>query len=130
MKKLTTFILAIFYFIFSSGVTMHMHYCMGEFVKFSLSDTNKGVCGKCGMENHDADNGCCRDLQVTAKISDAHLMSGHDFKPLTSYTDLIPPLSPIYADEIVTKSFFSYIPKLNSRRGEIQYYIQFRNLRI
>ena len=130
MKQALTFILLLVYFTFSSGVTMHMHYCMGEFVNLSFTDTNRGECGKCGMEKHDTGNTCCKDVQITAKISDAHKTSNHDFKPLTCSIDLASPPSSTCIDEIIIKSYYSVSPKLNSRARDIQLYIQFRNLRI
>lgn len=130
MKKLITSILAVIYFTFSAGVTIHMHYCMGEFIKFSFSETNKGVCGKCGMEKHDINKNCCTDVQFTAKISEAHMAYNHDFKFLLFYNDLIPSFYPAYHDRINPEVLYSGTPQLNSHGGEIPPYLYFRNLRI
>ncbi|HUC82479.1 MAG TPA: hypothetical protein VMR70_16350 [Flavisolibacter sp.] len=75
MKKLITFFLLLLYFTFSAGTTFHLHYCMGEYVSFSLSDTKDGECEKCGMNETSDDNSCCQDVQVSAKISDSHHLS-------------------------------------------------------
>ena len=72
MKKLAATCLVFIYFTFSAGATIHLHFCMGEFINFSFSDTNESVCGKCGMSQHEENNNCCRDVSVTAKISDSH----------------------------------------------------------
>ena len=130
MRKLLTFTLLIVYFTFSSGVTIHMHYCMGEFVNLSFSDTNKGECGKCGMEKHDTDNSCCKDVQVSAKIADAHMTVNHEFKAVLFPIDLVHTPSSSSIDDIITKSPYSLSPTVISRADGIQLYLQFRNLRI
>lgn len=58
MKKVIVFILAAFYLCSSTGATVHLHYCMGKVVSWSLEDKSGDECGKCGMEK---DGGCCKD---------------------------------------------------------------------
>ena len=58
MKKLIITILAAFYLCSSAGATVHLHYCMGKLVNWSLNDKSGDKCDKCGMEK---DGGCCKD---------------------------------------------------------------------
>ena len=78
MKDLITSILLVIYVTFSTGATLHIHYCMGEFVKVSFANTNSGVCEKCGMANHNDNSNCCKDLSITAKILDSHYSASLD----------------------------------------------------
>ena len=131
MKKLTTFILAIIYFSFSSGATVYAHYCMGEFVSFSFSDSQNQSCQNCGMDKHSAENTCCKDTQVTAESSDAHI--GNDY-----YEPLVAPLNdltPYSFTSLLLKgaseenSHPSY-PPLRFSITPLQYHILFHNIRI
>lgn len=73
MRKLTIFILALFYITTTTGATMHLHYCMGRLVNWGLWQKDSGVCGKCGMEkNSSEENGCCKDEQKQVKLDNDH----------------------------------------------------------
>ena len=58
MKKVIVSILAVLYLCSSAGATVHLHYCMGKLVNWSLNDVNGENCDQCGMEK---DDGCCKD---------------------------------------------------------------------
>lgn len=76
MKKLSIFILAIFYLYFTIGVTVNQHYCMGELVGVSLLDLKSKECGKCAMKKHtEAGKDCCKDVSIVAKNGDFHTFS-------------------------------------------------------
>jgi hypothetical protein len=67
VKKLLITILAVLYFVASSGATVHIHYCMGEMVSWNLwhkADPKK-KCSKCGMTDK---KGCCEDKHQSVKI--------------------------------------------------------------
>lgn len=52
----------------SVGATIHMHYCMNEFVGWNLWHGDKeNECGKCGMKEKKA--GCCKDEHKQLKLS-------------------------------------------------------------
>ena len=68
MKKVFATILALIYFITSTGATVNIHYCMGKLYAVDLVATTK--CGKCGMENDKG--GCCKDEIKTVKLNDSH----------------------------------------------------------
>jgi hypothetical protein len=130
MKRFLTYIIAFIYLTFSVGATVHLHYCMGEFVKISLSDTNSGSCAKCGMDTHAADNDCCKDVQVSAKISDAHYSTpvNHTFE----YPYALIVSYPLLVDDAVHQIENSQVssPVNQSSTGESPLYIQFCNFRI
>ena len=58
MKKVVVSILAALYLCSTAGATVHLHYCMGELVNWSLAKSEGDKCGDCGM---DKDGGCCKD---------------------------------------------------------------------
>src|SRR5436190_9896017 len=70
MKKLLVFILSLVYLTASTGATVHMHYCMGKFVAWSLQHDSKtkDKCKKCGMKNSANKKGCCKDEQKHIQI--------------------------------------------------------------
>jgi hypothetical protein len=62
MKKFFATILALVYICTSTGIMVHLHYCMGKPADWGLGHNKSNTCGKCGMEKTDGkDNGCCRD---------------------------------------------------------------------
>ena len=63
MKKFIVAILAILYLGTSVGATVHLHYCMGKLVDWSLWNNSSSKCSNCGMENSHvaSDDGCCKD---------------------------------------------------------------------
>lgn len=67
MKKFVVLILAFLYLGASIGATVHFHFCMNEFVGWSLSHDKDEKCGKCGMDEKDKD-GCCKDEHKHFKI--------------------------------------------------------------
>ena len=66
MKKFLVTILALVHLISSAGATMHLHYCMGKLVSWSLSEKPGDLCENCGME---VDGGCCKDEHHFLKSS-------------------------------------------------------------
>ncbi len=69
MKKFIVAILAFLYISTSSGATVHMHYCMGKLVNWSLGHSESDKCDKCGMEkNATKSNGCCKDEHKQMKV--------------------------------------------------------------
>ena len=132
MKRLTATIVAILYLSFSSGITINLHYCMGEYVNFSFFDAGKGACDKCGMEKHEDSNACCKDVKETAKISDVHKTPVNNISVLVNNP---PNISTICNLSNIPSSIAAYtiplIQNICSPPGRIPpYYIEFRNLRI
>jgi hypothetical protein len=56
------------------GATIHMHYCMNEFVGSSLWHGKKDQeCSKCGMK--EKKGGCCKDEHKQVKLKAEHQKS-------------------------------------------------------
>src|SRR6266516_5502726 len=70
MKKFLVFILSLVYLTGSTGATVHMHYCMGKLIGWSLQHDSKkkDQCRKCGMKNSTNKKGCCKDEQKHIQI--------------------------------------------------------------
>jgi hypothetical protein len=67
LKKLAVIFVLLIYSSTTIGATVTLHYCMDEFVGWSLLHKNDGTCGKCGMEEKDKE-GCCNDEQKHFKL--------------------------------------------------------------
>jgi len=69
MKKVSVAILAVFYLSTSMSATVHLHYCMGKLVEWSLWHSSGKTCSKCGMEkpHKNLKDGCCKDEQKLIK---------------------------------------------------------------
>lgn len=97
MKRTGIAILLFFYFAFSSGIVINLHYCMGRFDSVQIGTSPAEYCGKCGMHS-DFSNGCCHDEVKIMKIVD-------DQQPPTTvqlplFTALILPGQPVYAEQV------------------------------
>lgn len=57
------------------GATIHLHYCMNEFVGWTLIQDKNEKCGKCGMEEKDKE-GCCKDEHKQVKLKTDHQKAG------------------------------------------------------
>ena len=66
MKRYALLILATFYLLISSGVTVNVHYCMGKLASLGLLTHDSKKCSNCGMDN----SGCCKDEVKILKIQD------------------------------------------------------------
>lgn len=68
MKKKVAILFLVTYGLTSIGATIHMHYCMNEFVGWNLWHSEKDKkCSKCGMMENKG--GCCKDEHKQIKIS-------------------------------------------------------------
>jgi hypothetical protein len=100
MKKAFVFILALFYLVVASGVTVNMHYCMGYLtsVDYGHGTEEGGICGKCGMP--DDKNACCHTDSKLVKLQDDHQLSALSFK--SKQPDAVQIVQPTYAAAINT----------------------------
>ena len=55
------------------GATIHLHFCMNEFVGWSLWHGKTDECSKCGMKGKK--DGCCKDEHKQVKLSTEHQKS-------------------------------------------------------
>jgi len=68
MKRALIILLASFYLIFASGLTLSLHYCGGKLKSVSLFSSNEeGCCGK-KMKS----KGCCKNKTTFIKVKDSH----------------------------------------------------------
>ncbi len=72
MKRFIVTILTVFYMAGAMGATVHLHYCMGDFVNASLIHHDEHKCDKCGMTKKSDNNGCCKDEHKTIKTAEHH----------------------------------------------------------
>ena len=68
MKRAIAAILAVFYLSTSLGATVHLHYCMGKLMSWTLMDNGDKNCTYCGMAKAVGSDhcimvkrGCCQD---------------------------------------------------------------------
>ncbi|MCA0382882.1 MAG: hypothetical protein LCH58_12010 [Bacteroidetes bacterium] len=74
MKKIVVILLLLIYGSATMGATIHMHYCMNDFVGWSLWHGEKEKeCGKCGMK--EKKGGCCKDEHKQVKLKTEHQKS-------------------------------------------------------
>ena len=72
MKRLLTSIIAIVYFVISSGLVMSIHYCMGKISSVDLTHSKAETC-ICGMPLKETSNkGCCKTEIKMVKLEDNH----------------------------------------------------------
>ncbi|MBS1575741.1 MAG: hypothetical protein JST09_10600 [Bacteroidetes bacterium] len=67
MKKISVFIVALFYLAISSGMIVNLHYCMNRFSSADMGFVTKDECGICGMDKSKS-NGCCHDEIKLVKL--------------------------------------------------------------
>lgn len=110
LKKSTLIFLAFFYLIFSSGMSVSLHYCGGKFKSISFFSTGVDERGCCG--NKMKSKGCCHEKTTFIKVKDSHFSSAnlninHDhFKTIeTIYTSCFL----VFPNESITvNSIFNY----------------------
>lgn len=71
MKKVAVILLLFIYGTTTIGATVHLHYCMNQFVSWSLFYDKEEACGRCGMEEKDK-GGCCEDEHKHFKLKVDH----------------------------------------------------------
>ena len=67
LKKVAIIFLLVIYGFSSIGATVHLHYCMGKFVDWSLIETKEDKCDKCGMKG-EVRKACCKDEHKHFKL--------------------------------------------------------------
>ncbi|MDX2048044.1 MAG: hypothetical protein SFU87_14735 [Chitinophagaceae bacterium] len=73
MKKIAVIFLLLVYGPGAIGATVHLHYCMNDFVGWSLWHGDDDKCGKCGMK--EKKDGCCKDEHKQVKLKAEHQKS-------------------------------------------------------
>lgn len=72
MKRPLVAILAFFYIVIASGITVNIHYCMGDFASVEYGLPANDACSVCGMKEK---KGCCHTEYKLVKIQDAHQLA-------------------------------------------------------
>ena len=72
MKNLLTILLLVLYTTSTIGATVHVHYCMGKLVGYSLRHSDVDACDKCGMKETKQKKGCCNEEHKQIKVKDEH----------------------------------------------------------
>lgn len=124
MKKLLLVIVAIAYLAASSGMVLHVHYCMGKLVTWDLNDsnTNNSSCStsklspkSCKKEGCD----CCKDKHTYIKLQSEHKES-ISIKAICC-------IKPCFYEALEPEKLFQYYSSSNiyrtPYRPKIPYYI-------
>jgi hypothetical protein len=90
VKKIAVILLLLIYGSATMGTTVHLHYCMDEFVGWSLFHSEDEKCGKCGMIEKDKEGGCCKDEHKHFKLKVDHQKAG-----IAQFIDLATPILPV-----------------------------------
>jgi len=89
MRKFLSSLLVAFYLILTSGVVVHLHYCMDRLAAVGLfASDHKDACDDCGMDMTEA-NDCCHDRTDVIKLKQdqtSHSSLVANFKKSTSRT--------------------------------------------
>lgn len=114
------------------GATVHLHYCMGEYVNASLIHNEEHQCGKCGMKKPTQKKGCCHDEHKTFKTAEHHSAT-IVYDLIQHSSELLPNIAfgQYYAAKIACtgrKAAPIHAPPLIITDCPI--YLQYRNLRI
>jgi hypothetical protein len=132
MKKFIVAILAILYLGSSTGATVYMHYCMGNFANWGLGHNESKTCGKCGMDKKDSkDNGCCKDEHKFFKDDSAQKITENSLQYFHLLTAVLPStfieLTKVNLPSLTEASPISHSPPL---RNDLAVYIRNCNFRI
>jgi len=72
MKKTAVLLVMLFYGFATMGATIQLHYCMNDYVEWTVSCKEKNKkCGKCGMK--EKNDGCCKTEHSSFKVKDTHI---------------------------------------------------------
>lgn len=125
MKKAFVFILAFFYLAVASGVTVNLHYCMGELasVEYGHEAEGEGDCGKCRMP--DNNNACCHTDSKLIKLQDDHQLSALAFK--SKQPDVIHTFVPSYTPGIIRSGLEHQPGNIHSPPGKQFQHIYLNN---
>lgn len=90
MKRSIVLFLVFLYLGTATGVTLHLHYCMGEMVNLELADSSNDHCDNCGMEkSQSTKNGCCKDELKKIQTDDSRKITEDSFKSLSNYVAIL-----------------------------------------
>lgn len=135
MKRLLVLMIALVYLAVSSGFTVHMHYCMGHFVKATLveDEQDEHECSHCGMTKKKGGNGCCKDEHKIVKNDTDHSLVKELKAPAAPVAYPPPAIAFQYPVNTATLPA-AIVPSFNAHAPPDPYdcplYLKIRNLRI
>ena len=65
LRKITHIVLALFLLVSTTGITISMHYCGGEYVSTSINKEAKSCC--------DSTGGCCENKTMHFEVEDDYV---------------------------------------------------------
>lgn len=101
VKKTVVILVLLIYASATVGATAHLHYCMDEFVGWSLFHSEEDKCGKCGMEEKDKE-GCCKDEHKHFKLK-----ADHHKTDIARFINLV--TTPGLSEPVIDVSFHSIL---------------------
>jgi len=103
VKKTVVILFLVIYGSTTMGATVYIHYCMNEFVGWSLFNGKDEKCGKCGMEEKDKDKeGCCKDEHKQFKLK-----IDHQKIDVPQFINML--TSPVLPEPVIDVSFYSLL---------------------
>ncbi len=114
------------YGVTSVGATVHLHYCMNQFVGWELSHNKEDdKCGKCGMKDKKA--GCCKDEHKQIKLSSDQ--KDQQIKDLVLPTNLAPATIPTSFIQLPAhfepNTIVPFTPQISPPRQNIALFISY-----
>lgn len=97
MKKALLILLAPLYLLFTNGLVLEAHYCMGRLADKEIGFVHDQAdnCGKCGMDiEAGVDNHCCKDEVKVLKLDE-------NVKPSAMHFDIQVPVAVLTPIEFV-----------------------------
>ncbi|MGJ1431170.1 HYC_CC_PP family protein [Sphingobacterium spiritivorum] len=95
MKRLLVAFIAVFYLAIASGTGVHLHYCMGQLVNWSLIEDQSDACGFCGMEKKQTgEKSCCQDVHYEADVDKAQNSTVNSYKFEQLASAILQPVPP------------------------------------
>jgi hypothetical protein len=118
MKKILVSILAVFYLASSVGATVHLHYCMDEFIDWSLLKSDGDKCDKCGMEK---EGDCCKEENKFVKNNIDQKVAESSIQPIkmeaVATLDAFIYTSEYHFISIIQENHLSHAPPRNNGVG-------------
>jgi hypothetical protein len=122
VKKIVVIFLLVIYGFSSIGATVHLHYCMGKFVDWSLIDSKEDKCDNCGMKGKSKE-GCCKDEHKEFKLKTDHQKGSiADFTHFVSFPALLTSITnyTFQLPIIATYRYNNYHPPPNIHNQNLQ----------
>jgi hypothetical protein len=95
MKRVLTSLIAMVYFVISSGMVMSIHYCMGKISSVDINHNKTETC-VCGMSLKETSNkGCCKTEFKMVKLEDTH-KAAYAFYEIQAPAVLLPSVTSLF----------------------------------